>query len=94
MNGVTGRVCGLDTEMETMTSAVIQDWTTAQVPLRVGTRREVLYRVYREGAKLFQEIRNPDQSPVHKLELPQGMAMDKSSYEVLLRFVLHNVNAA
>ncbi|MDH4049349.1 MAG: hypothetical protein OEV63_14590 [Gammaproteobacteria bacterium] len=77
-----------------MTSAVIQDWTTALVPLRLGARREVLYRVYREGSRLYQEIRNPDQSPVHRLELPQGMAMEKNSYEVLLRFVLHNVNAA
>ena len=77
-----------------MTSAVIQDWTKTLVPLRLGSSREVLYRVYRDGSRLFQEIRNPDQSPVHKLELPQGMAMEKSSYEVLLRFVLHNVNAA
>ena len=77
-----------------MTSAVIQDWTMAQVPLRMGAPRPVLYRVYRNGARHFQEIRNPDQSPVHTLELPQGMAMEKSSYEVLLRFALHNVNAA
>jgi hypothetical protein len=77
-----------------MMSAVIQDWTTTQVPLRLGARREVLYRVYREGKRLFQEIRNPDQSPVRTLELPQGMVLEKSSYEVLLRFVLHNVDAA
>lgn len=77
-----------------MTSAVIQDWTVAAVPLRRGAPREVLYRVYRTGARHFQEIRNPDQSPLHTLELPQGMAMEKSSYEVLLRFALHNVNAA
>jgi hypothetical protein len=50
--------------------------------------------VYREGSRHYQEIRNPDQSPLHTLELPQGMAMAKSSYEVLLRFALHNVNAA
>lgn len=77
-----------------MTLAVIQDWTSAAVPLRLGAQREVLYRVYRDGAKLYLEIRNPDHAPVHRLELPQGMAMQKSSYEVLLRFVLHNVNAA
>jgi hypothetical protein len=77
-----------------MTSAIIQDWTIAQVPLRLGAQRAVLYRVYREGSRHYQEIRNPDQSPLHTLELPQGMAMAKSSYEVLLRFALHNVNAA
>jgi hypothetical protein len=76
-----------------MTTAVIQDWTTAKVPLQKGAPREVLYRVYRDGSRHFQEIRNPDQSPVQKLELPDGMAMEKSSYEVLLRFALHNVGA-
>lgn len=76
------------------TSAVIQDWSIAQVPLRLGSHREVSYRVHREGARHYLDICNPDQSPVHKLELPQGMVMEKSSYEVLLRFVLHNVNAA
>jgi hypothetical protein len=75
-----------------MTAVVIQDWTNTQVPLRMGARREILYRVYRDGSRLFQEIRNPDQSPVHRLELPQGMAMDRNSFEVLLRFVLHNVD--
>jgi hypothetical protein len=80
--------------LEPMTSAVIQDWTNASVPLRPGNHREVHYRVIREGERLFQEIRNPDLSPVRRLELPQGMLMEKSSYEVLLRFMLHNVNAA
>ncbi|MEQ9563648.1 MAG: hypothetical protein RLN69_14110, partial [Woeseiaceae bacterium] len=61
-----------------MTSAIIQDWTMAQVPLRLGALRPVLYRVYREGTRHFQEIRNPDQTPVHTLELPQGMALEKS----------------
>jgi len=77
-----------------MTSAVIQDWTSAMVPLRLGAQRDVLYRVNRHGSKLYLEIHNPDHSPVHRLELPQGMAMQKSSYEVMLRFVLHNVDAA
>ena len=71
-----------------MTTCVIQDWTTSQVPLKAGEDRSVRYKVYREGAKLFQEIRNPDDSPIHTLELPPGMTMERSSYEVLLRFVL------
>lgn len=74
-----------------MTNCVIQDWTDTQVPLRLGTRRDVRYKVYREGAKLFQEIRDTDDAPIHTLELPPGMVMDKSSYEVLIRFVLTDV---
>ena len=71
-----------------MTTCVIQDWTDFQVPLKLGTPRDVRYKVYREGSKLYQEIRNQDNSPIHTLELPADIAMDKSSYEVLLRFVL------
>ena len=77
-----------------MTTCVIQDWTASQVPLKVGEQRSVRYKVYRQGAKLFQEIRNPDNSPIHTLELPPGMAMERSSYEVLLRFVLSDVATA
>jgi len=71
-----------------MTTCVIQDWTSSQVPLKIGAARDVRYKVYREGSRIFQEIRNQDDSPIHTLELPAGMAMEKSSYEVLLRFVL------
>lgn len=74
-----------------MTTCVIQDWTDTQVPLRLGSRRDVRYKVYRDGAKLFQEIRDVDNSPIHTLELPPGMAMEKASYEVLIRFVLTDV---
>ena len=77
-----------------MTTCVIQDWTETQVPVKMGSRRDVRYKVYREGAKLFQEIRNTDNSPIHTLELPPGMAMERSSYEVLIRFVLADVVAA
>lgn len=74
-----------------MTSIVIQDWTDAQVPLKYGQPRCVKYKVYRDGSKLFQEIREVDDSPIHTLELPSGMAMGKSSYEVLIRYVLLDV---
>jgi len=74
-----------------MTTCVIQDWTDTQVPLRLGSRRDVRYKVYREGSKLFQEIRDVDDAPIHTLELPPGMAMEKASYEVLIRFVLTDV---
>jgi hypothetical protein len=77
-----------------MERATIQDWTFSKVPMQVGDYREVQYRVYRDGRKHFQEIRETDGAPVHTLELPEGMKLDRSSYEVLLRYVLVDVVAA
>lgn len=72
----------------------IQDWTQTAVPLKFDDRREVRYRVYREGDRHFQEIKGVDDKPIHTLELPDGMKLDRSSYEVLLRYVLLDVVAA
>lgn len=77
-----------------MSGAVIQDWTSSQVLLNPDRNREVQYRVYRDGGRLFQEIRNPNGLPIHTLELPEGMKLERSSYEVLLRYVLLDVVAA
>ena len=70
---------------------VIQDWTDSEVPLKYGEQRHVRYKVFKSGTRLYQEIRDIDDSPIHVLELPQGMALEKSSYEVLLRYVLVDV---
>ena len=77
-----------------MSRATIQDWTEAFVPLKFGDKRAVRYRVFREGDKHFQEIQDADQKPIHTLELPDGMKLDQTSYEVLLRYVLLDVVAA
>lgn len=81
----------IETEMETMATHVIQDWTSTEVPMKRGPTRDVEYKVYKDGTRLFQEIRDSDQSPIHTLELPQGMALERSSYEVLLRYVLVDI---
>jgi hypothetical protein len=73
---------------------VIQDWTDSTVLLKFGRRRDVRYQVYRDGRKLLQEIRAEDDTPIHTLELPSGMVMEKQSYEVLLRYVLLDVVAS
>ena len=44
-----------------MTTCVIQDWTDSQVPLKLGQPRNVRYKIYREGSRLYQEIRTRDQ---------------------------------
>lgn len=77
-----------------MTNSTIQDWTESRVLLTFDNHRDVKYRVYRDGTRLYQEIRDPDDAPIHTLELPDGMKLDKSSYEVLLRYVLLDVVAA
>ena len=77
-----------------MTQATIQDWTESQVLLKYNEHRDVKYRVYRDDDGLFQEIRDADDTPLHTLKIPDGMKLDKSSYEVLLRYVLLDVIAA
>lgn len=74
-----------------MANEVIQDWTDSTVLLKFGDHRDVRYKVYRDGNKLLQEIRDPDDAPIHTLELPPGLAMETRSYEVLLRYVLLEV---
>jgi hypothetical protein len=65
-----------------MMESTIQDWTECQVLLK-----------YNHGT-LFQEICDIDGTPIHTLEIPAGMKMARSSYEVLLRYVLLDVVAA
>ncbi|MDX2411335.1 MAG: hypothetical protein QNK16_04390 [Woeseiaceae bacterium] len=79
---------------ENMAQATVQDWTESNVLLKYDEHRDVKYRVYREGEALFQEIRGTDDSLIHTLEIPEGMKLEKSSYEVLLRYVLLDVIAA
>ncbi len=77
-----------------MDRATIQDWTEAAVPLKFNDLRDVRYRVYREGNRHYQEIQDEACRPIHTLELPDGMKLDRTSYEVLLRYVLLDVVAA
>jgi hypothetical protein len=62
--------------------------------MKSGNDREVKYRVFRDGDKHYQQIREADGTLIHTLELPQGMKLDRGSYEVLLRYVLVDVAAA
>jgi len=71
-----------------MVQETIQSWTESNVLLKFDEHRDVKYRVYREDDVMFQEIRGADDSPIHTLEIPDGMKLEKSSYEVLLRYVL------
>lgn len=85
---------GMQGRVSTMSREIIQDWTDSTVLLKFGQHRDVRYQVYRDGQKLLQEIRDQDDEPIHTLELPSGLLMEKQSYEVLLRYVLLDVMAA
>jgi len=85
---------GLGSKEIKMERATIQDWIESQVLLSRSVQRDVKYRIYRENNKHFQDIRELDDTPIHTLELPDGMKLDRSSYEVLLRYVLLDIVAA
>ncbi len=76
-----------------MARAIIQDWTASMVIAGISDAREFKYKVYRDDDRTFQEIRELDDSPLHTLELPEGMNLDRGCYEVLLRYVLTDVIA-
>ncbi len=77
-----------------MNNDVIQDWTDTQVPLKLGDSHDVRYRVFKNGLRLFQEIREIDGTLIRKMELPLGMVMKEISYEVLCRYVLSDAVSA
>lgn len=74
-----------------MTQQIIQDWINTQICLNYGACRDIRYRVYKHGEGIYQEISDLDGSPIHTLELPEGLALDRSSYEVMARYVLADV---
>ena len=77
-----------------MAKATVQDWTDSMVLLKFDHHQDVKYQVYREEEKHFLEMRDPEDTHIHTLELPDGMKLDTASYEVLLRYVLLDVVSA
>lgn len=77
-----------------MAESTIQDWTDSQVLLKFDNHRSVRYRVYRAADTVYQEIRDMDGSLLHILEIPEGVKLERPSYEVMLRYVLLDVLAA
>ena len=77
-----------------MARATIQDWTDSIVLLKFDQHRDVKYQVYREEDKHFLEVRDLEDQHIYTLELPDGMKLERSSYEVLLRYVLLDLAAA
>ncbi len=77
-----------------MDTRVVQNWTESRVAVKGNEPQDVRYRVYRRGEKLYQDIQNLEGERLHTLELPDGLALETSSYEVLLRYALTDSIAA
>ena len=77
-----------------MSGATIQSWTNAHVWLDTGEAVDVKYQVYRSGKKYFLEMCDAEDEPIHTLKLPDGVKLDKSSYDVFLRYILLDIVAA
>lgn len=76
-----------------MAKSTVQDWTDSVVLLKFDEHKDVKYQVYRDEGKHFLEVCDPGDTHIHTLELPDGMKLDTTSYEVLLRYVLLDVAA-
>ncbi len=77
-----------------MDTYIIQDWTDSRVAIKGNSPRDVRYRVYRHGQKLFQDIHSSKGERLHTLELPDDIVLEESSYEVFLRYAMTDVVAA
>lgn len=77
-----------------MKTYIIQDWTDSHVATKGNPPRDVRYRVYRQGRRHYQNIHSSNGERLHTLELPDGIVLEKSSYEVFLRYALTDIAAA
>lgn len=72
-----------------MTPQVVQDWTE----IRIDDDTVYQYRVTKDGTDYNQQVRRPDGVEVGAFDLPEGVKMDRQSYEVLLRYALSQTAA-
>lgn len=77
-----------------MQTDVIQDWTSTIVELNSGDARDVCYKVFSDGTRRIQEIREQDGTLIRKQELPQGLVNGKVSFEASVRQVLSQLASA
>ena len=77
-----------------MDTIVIKNWTVSRVAVKGNAPQDVRYRIYSRGEKLYQDIQSLEGERLHTLELPDRMALETSSYEVLLRCALTDNIAA
>lgn len=71
-----------------MEQHVIQDWTNITLD-----DFDYQYRVTRDGSDYAQHVRRADGMEIGSFDLPEGVKLDRQSYEVLLRFALSQTAA-
>ncbi len=77
-----------------MNTGVIQDWTDTIVKLNCGNSRDVRYKVFTDGCRRIQEIREIDGTLIRKQALPEGMVNGRVSFEASVRHVLAELASA
>lgn len=77
-----------------MNTDVIQDWTDTIVETNCGNSRDVRYKVFTDGSRRIQEIREIDGTLIRKQELPEGMVNGRVSFEASVRQVLAELASA
>lgn len=74
-----------------MNVKVIQSWANA--PSLGSDAENIEYQVIKNGDKYQQQLRNTSGEMLGTFDLPEGVRMDRQSYEVLLAFALSQVAA-
>ena len=77
-----------------MNNNVIQDWTDTIVEMDCGNSLDVRYKVFTDGVRRIQEIRETDGTLIRKQELPAGMVNGILSFEASVRHALAELASA
>lgn len=76
-----------------MNERVLQDWTESEGRLDGASPVSVEYRIIRIDGALMQQIRDRGGRHLTTCELPEGLRMDRQSYEVMLQYALSQLAA-
>lgn len=77
-----------------MKTDVIQDWTDTIVKMKSGDSLDVRYKVFIDGSRRIQEIRESDGTLIRRQELPPGMVNGRVSFEASVRHALSELAGA
>ena len=74
-----------------MDAKIIQDWTVANNP--GDTLMGYEYRVVRVDDLCRQEVRDDTGAVLGSIQLPDGVRLDRQSFDVMLRYALTQIAA-
>lgn len=76
-----------------MNEEIVQDWVGSQLKGFANSEETIEYRIIRSSENFVQEVRSAEGRFIGAIELPDGIAMNKQSYEVMLRYALARLAA-